>query len=415
MNAGLPPDAAFDEAPAVAHYELPDWPDGRARRARSAGLLGAAIVCISLIFAVPLGFMVSMSPPPVEVVAPVAALAAFSLAAGSALLLYAGRGAPGRDWLVLDEHGIKATWQAGPFRRSRQVAWDEIVQLAIVPARNVAGFEVVNGGFLLIARRARGGPVRLAGDEDRDRLLALAAEVARRTGRSPADSDEAWVGSLPKVVEENDRGAVVDRDHPPAGSTAILKHHADGVTITIPRQRFSDFIHDPHGPGLVSILVVVVLLAGWIAFGSAPAIARNGIIGLFAFEGALLAWPVALVPVVLLTSVLGRQAEISTRGGVLTVCWTDLLGKHRRSWPREALVDVRAVSKLVDDDGGKAWTQYLDIRPLDSRPSAPRGCLHWREKAELEWIATTIRRSLSLPAKGPHAKPVKEGLNNEIA
>jgi hypothetical protein len=41
--------------------------------------------------------------------------------------------------------------------------------------------------------------------------------------------------------------------------------------------------------------------------------------------------------------------------------------------------------------------------------------LHWREKAELEWIATTLRRSLEIHAKQPVLKATAERWDDEIA
>ena len=70
-----------------------------------------------------------------------------------------------------------------------------------------------------------------------------------------------------EVVEEESRSVVFERDEQPALSSAILEHHADGVTITVPPLGLRGFLVQPI---FLINLVLIVALAAWIAVGSAP-------------------------------------------------------------------------------------------------------------------------------------------------
>jgi hypothetical protein len=168
-------------------------------------------------------------------------------------------------------------------------------------------------------------------------------------------------------------------------------------------------------PSLAVLLAIVAASIAWIAVSRAPAVERDGLAGMFARDSSMMAWPVVLVMAPLLAAVLSRRAELSARGGVLTVRWAHLLFARCRAWRREDLADLRAVSERVTSDGNKAWSQHLAIRPHDFAAPAPRHLLYWCEKAELEWIATTLRRALTLPATPPKPNPATDGWDDEVA
>ena len=404
MRTGLMPEIRVDETFDGVRFELPSWEPARNRRATIFGILGLSGLCIGLMFAV-VGVMRWAAAQPLDPAANSFLMVMWAIGIGGLVSsIYALCGAPGRDWIDLDAHGIAVTVQVGPFRRSRRIVWDSVARLTVVPAGNVTHYEGVEGSFVLQAVRVRGGRVSLAGNDERVLLLAFAGELVR-LGKAPrAASAETLMLPPPtvlEVVEEESRSVVTEREEQPALSSAILEHHADGVTITIPPLGLRGFLVQPV---LLINLVLIVALAAWIAVGSAPAVARVGFVGLVTFNGAIVPWMLEIFVILATAHVFSRRAQLSVRGGVLTVRWTNFLWSWCRVWPRGELAEVRAVSELGPTDVGQEWRQYLDIQPSGRRRSAPRRLLYWREKSELEWIATTLRRSLRLSST--NGKPV---------
>ena len=183
-----------------------------------------------------------------------------------------------------------------------------------MPAWNVPVYADIEGSFLLQVVRVRGKPVQLAGDNDRVRILALARELAQAAKTPRAASAEALMLLPPppplEVVEEDSRDVVTDRDEQPSGSTATLEQHADGITITVPPLGFRSFIRYPL---LILVPAVLAVLTVWIAARSGPAVAREGLVGLFTFDGSFMAWLCALILTVVLAYVLSRPAQLTAR------------------------------------------------------------------------------------------------------
>jgi hypothetical protein len=262
--------------------------------------------------------------------------------------------------------------------------------------------------------RRRGGPVRLAGEHDRVRLLVLAGELARCAKALRATAAKALMLPTPRpldVIDQESLDVISDRDEQPAGSTTTLERHADGVTIAVPPLGCRGFLKEP---GLIALGLLAALNA-WIAVGSAAAVRRDGLVGVFTFEGSILVWPLVLFVTLMLTYELGRRAQLSARGNVLILRWTNLLRPRYRVWRRDELALVRVVSERSDSDAGVSWVQCLEILPRDLQASAPRYLLAWCKKAELQWIASTPRRSQRLPATQTKPKAATHGCGDEIA
>lgn len=291
--------------------------------------------------------------------------------------------------------------------------WREIARLSIEPASNEAAYLNAEGSYLLRLRRHPGAPLQLAGADDRNWLLALAGDLARRSQAFQADwGDLLIMQSSVKIVEEMPRGVIVDLEVQPSESTAIVEHHHDGVTITIPSQSWRELF---RSPAITITLAVIAVLWAWIVINAAQATARNGHFVLFTRDATLVAWAWALMLSLGVTHIVNRRAQLTAQGGVLTVRSRLLLGTRCRSWLPEELADIRVVSELANSDGDRRWTQFIEIQPLDPRARRPYRLLHWREKAELEWIATTLRRVLALPAKQTMSKATAERWDDEIS
>jgi hypothetical protein len=417
MRSSLPREMLVVTTSDALFCELPSWQAGQSCRATQFGLIGATLLWSGLIFTIPViaTWAQGQAMDPFVMRWLVAFIGPTSIA-GTTLLIYALRGAAMRTGIELTADRIGVIWRVGPLHLSRRIAWADIARLAVMPAWNLPVYANIEGSFLLQVVLVRGGSIQLAGDSDRVRMLALAGELARRAKVLRAASAEALMIPLPhsslEVVEEDSRDVVADRDGQPGGSTAIVEQHADGLTITIPALRLRRFVREPP---FYFILGVLAMLTVWIAASSAPAVAREGLVGLFTSAGSILPWLCTLFVMTVLVHVLSRRAQISARGRVLAVRWTNLLVTRRRMWHSEELAEVRVVSERVSSDTGKEWRQYLDIRSTDLSASASLHLLQWREKAELEWIATTLRRSLRLPAKQPGPNAATERWDDEIA
>jgi hypothetical protein len=369
---------------------------------------------IGLIFAAPIAMIWAQEERQDSIVMVcIAAVILPTMAAGLTFSIYALRGAPLRNGIELNSHGVRAMWRVGPFRGCRRTNWGEVMQLLVVPAWNVPGFVEVEGGFLLQLTRMRGKPILLAGDDDRGRLLGLANELARRAIAARGAAFEALtVPPLVEVVEEESRDVVSDRDEQPAGSTATLEQHDDGVTITVPPTGMQGLLEDQ---AILPVLAIAVALTTWIAVATARAVAESGPVGVFTFEGAYIAWPGVLILAANVASAFRRSGQLEARHGVLTVRWTGLLGTRKRTWHRDELAEIRVASERIKSEGTMEWSQSLAIRPRDLSTPAPRHLLDWREKAELEWIATKLRRALGLPSNQPKPGAAADGWDDKIA
>ena len=415
MQASSRPEISVVKTSNAVSYGLPPWRTGQLRRALQAGLLGATLCICGIVFTIPIVttwasgrcFEPDIARCCVAIVWP-------SLIVGLGLLIYAVRGAPMRHLIELTSEGIAVLQQVGRFRRSRRITWEQVERLALVPAGNEPAFAGTQGTFLLQLVPVRGKAVWLGGDDDRDRLRAVAEMLAGAAKKHRAALAEAHILPAPpmlEVVEECPRDVIVDRDLQPRQSTAILERSGDQVTITIPPFGLRRLVEDR---GAASVLLITGGFSAWFALYAPQAVAVDGLFGLFSFKGSILTLPPVLVLTLVLAHVLSRRAELSVRKGVLTVRSSILLFNRRRQWRIDELANIRAVSTLGSSDTGPEWRQYLEIQPRGSRASAPVHLLKWREKAELEWMATTLRRSLQLSKTGIGPTVVSKGWDDEI-
>jgi hypothetical protein len=414
MRASLSPEISVVETPDTMSYELPDWQAGRVRRATVFGLWGGLIFCCGLMFTIPviMTWAGGRALDPVAVTA-ICLVACPADLVGLMLLCYAGYGAPGRDRIELTSHGIAVVWQLGRLRRSRGVPWHEIARLAVEPAGNEPFFANAADNFILWLIRKGSASIRLAGAEDHAWLLALAGDLARRSKelRSNRDDELTMPASI-EIVEEPPRDVIAEREVQPPDSAATVGQNSDGVTITIPPLSWAELF---KAPGFTIALAITTALWAWIVTDAAQAAAQNGHVVLFTRDATLMAWTCVLVFSLIVIHIVNRRAQISAKGGILTVRSRLLVGTRCRTWRRGELADIRVVSKLVNSDAGQQWTQYIEIQPLNSGPFRTYRMLHWREKAELEWIATTLRRVLGVPAKHGALKAATEGRDDEIS
>jgi hypothetical protein len=99
--------------------------------------------------------------------------------------------------------------------------------------------------------------------------------------------------------------------------------------------------------------------------------------------------------------------EVVVTGGRLLVVRSGLFGSRRSEWSREELADVRvACDRRARIGEGKKRSAYypwqIDLRVVP-RDGADVNVLTYREgdtrKADLEWMATVLRRTLRMPRR----------------
>jgi hypothetical protein len=92
-----------------------------------------------------------------------------------------------------------------------------------------------------------------------------------------------------------------------------------------------------------------------------------------------------------------RRASIAVNGDRLEIVETTVFGTRKREWAARDLVDIRVQSELKQDsEGGNCWITALHVQPKEGKPHR---LLSYRDKAELEWIATLLRQALGLRSR----------------
>jgi hypothetical protein len=260
----------------------------------------------------------------------------------------------------------------------------------------------------LKADLANGKSVTVCQFYPREWLLPLAEDLARRCLQVVARGATAVAEPLPVTEDVIDSALIQDRPRQPANSTAILEPQPDGLTITIP----------PAGLLRGSHWVFVVWCLGWNSF-----LVPAPLFLIAAFRGemkgtdeslsvlfvCLFFSPFLLIGIGSLLALLHRgwrRTSIAVAGGSLQVVESGLFGTRRHRWAATDLLDVRAISELREDGEGTSWAVALEVQPKEG---ATYRLLPYRDKAELEWIATVVRQALRLRPAATQPAPVPAG------
>jgi len=90
-----------------------------------------------------------------------------------------------------------------------------------------------------------------------------------------------------------------------------------------------------------------------------------------------------------------RRAVFSVTGGRLKMWQTGTLTGKRGEWPREQIVDIRAIPSRTSVGGEQRRIWMLQVELHDGECIK---MLRGRDPQEIGWIATKLRRALRLPA-----------------
>ncbi|HEY7329624.1 MAG TPA: hypothetical protein VH592_18440 [Gemmataceae bacterium] len=238
-------------------------------------------------------------------------------------------------------------------------------------------------------------------------LLPLAEDLARRCQQVVPSSRTASGESIRVVEICTDPSRVQDRPCQPTNSTAILESQPDGLTITIP----------PAGLVGGSGWFFVLWCLGWnsAAFPFAILFLCLAIQGeakwqrsnekMSVLAACLFMAPFLVVGIGSLFALLHRawrRTVIAVAGDSLQIVESGLLGTRRRHWSETDLLGVGVRSdSWQNSKGNTRWTISLTVQ---SRQGGMYRLLSYREKAELEWIATVLRQALRLPSQQRQTK-----------
>jgi hypothetical protein len=170
----------------------------------------------------------------------------------------------------------------------------------------------------------------------------------------------------------------------------------DGVTVTVPA---AGLWRGTRGLFPFSLLWCAFTVVFTVVLSFADAFEN---VGAWAAVLVLVAFWAAGLGMVLFAFNMGRrQAAFAVVQDTLLVLQTGPLGIQRREWRRGEVADVRTGPSGIE-------VNDMPVLELQIVPRAGKrvGLLAGRDEAELQWLATLLRRSLSLPAASEPSDPV---------
>jgi hypothetical protein len=334
------------------------------------------------------------------------------LVGGAGLAIVQLRRRAGRCELRLDAGAIRAIWRLGPISWSKTVRRSDAAQLTVVRRGYLLDAGPIGGKpgdyHVLVAEDKTGKRRALVANYPRDMLLALAVELSSRWKAPDIDPDVDGVG-VGKLAVVEDTEVVTDirerRDRPLGSGLICELVGGRGLRITKPPDGLAST------PGCMmsmfgiafSPLIAAVILSMSLALyrnGADPRLARYltdvGIgVGVLCFVFSLVvAWGMSTARFVL-TATPDR----------LTLERHDALrGTSCRTWTKQDIAWVRAdtIESEGGSEGGAVFRTRVLIRTSSLIEPGPDE-LRWGSgidisKPEMEWIATTLRALLGVPA-----------------
>ncbi|WZP00909.1 hypothetical protein EP7_002568 [Isosphaeraceae bacterium EP7] len=301
----------------------------------------------------------------------------------------------GRDELTLDAVAIRATWRLGPLSWSTTARRSDVAQFTVTREGG--------GGHLLAAEDDFGRMRILGGNYSREMLMALAVELSTRWKELPIDPDFVEVGPGKLAVREhsNVSTGIRERRDLPAGSRLTIEHLVTGETRIIrPRKGFRVFESTNVTASGIGVLIFA-LSAALLPFLGLPVDSTklDQFSNLFC-SGLLLIY--LCVFVVLSTRDAISSQALTVTPDSLTLETKGLRGTSRRTWKSHEIASIRADTRLDDsgDGSGGRQTRVLIFGndPIGQEPDILMSGPAAQAKPDMEYIATTLRTLLGVPA-----------------
>jgi hypothetical protein len=318
--------------------------------------------------------------------------------------------------LRLDAGAIRAIWRLGPFSWSKTVRRSDAAQLAVVRKGHTLDASPIGGKpgdyHVLVVEDETGQRRKLVANYPRDMLLALAVELSSRWKAPDIDPDVDGVGAGKLAVIEDTEVPtdIRERLNRPLGSGLICERVGDrGVRFTKPPDGLAST------PGcvmsMIGILLAPLIVAVILSFSLA--LYRNGADPLariltFVGIGVGVLWCVFVLVVAFGMST-ARFVLTATPDCLTLETHNVLRGTSCRTWTKQDIAWIRADTTIKGTESGTVVTTRVLIRtssPIEPEPDELRWGLGIEiHKPELEWIATTLRAVLGVPATDPSTGP----------
>ncbi len=300
----------------------------------------------------------------------------------------------GRARLVVNDRSLIAIEQVGWFPYRRRIKRSEVARLQVhagVSARRKGQSQpvpVLTEYAVLSAELHSGKSKVLVPGYRRDLLLAFANTLATQLAVESASAEAAVIPV--DVIDATDAHREIERYEPPAGTTIEHQSMDDGCIFTVPAPGVWKGSKGLFGFSLLwcGFMVVFTIGVGFaFAGGNAPKDEAQWIFPLFIIGF----WTVGIGMMVAAINMGRRQAAIAVTNGGLKTIVSSMFGTTRKEWP---LTDLQTARKGPSGmDVNDVPVMQLHIVPRDG---AHYGLLTGLDEPELEWIATHLRRFMSV-------------------
>lgn len=308
----------------------------------------------------------------------------------------------GRTQLIVAEDKVTTREYAGWFRRSRRIQRSDIARLHVRSGGSIdvngraQSLQTFQNLAMLSAELTNGKTQMLAIGYPRDWLIPLSQELSHCLAVETPSLDSPNNRIPVTIVDATTGSGEIERDEQPPQSMIEWQALADGFVLTIPAsgvrgQSRGLLTFSLAWCGIVTLFTVVFSFAG----GQAQANPKDAgwvfavVIGVF--------WAVGIGTLLSAINMSRRQAAIAISGDRLKLITSDLFGTKRKEW---ALDDVQTFRK------GPSGVEVNDVPVMQlhivPRAGSPYGLLTGRDEAELEWMATLLRRALPKRKSSPN-------------
>lgn len=194
--------------------------------------------------------------------------------------------------------------------------------------------------------------------------------------------------AIPVDVVEADPSSEIERDERPADSPVELQQLGDGFVFTIPDPGVWKGSSGLFGFGLLWCGFMIVFTSFFVIVGMNGKANDPGAEWLFPLF-IVLFWTIGIGLLVGAINMGRRQAALAVTGEQLKVIISSLFGTTRKKWMLSELQTFRKGPSGIEVND--VPVMQLQIVP---QTGSPYGLLTGRDEAEIEWIATHLRRAL---------------------
>ena len=405
--SALPSEITVFESPgSEVHYQLPRRPSAPVRY---MGLMpmavGVFIASWPLIFIAFFLFVAHAAKGPsvlFAVLGPLVIFGPICFPLGGFLMLFGLFSVAGHTEIIVGEGRLRSIDRCGFLRWTRRRSLEKLRGFRVEDSPT--GATAANQSSRLSSLKAdlaNGKSVTVVQGYPREWMLPLARDLAVRCYSLSSPYSTPIPKPIPVVEVSADPSIVRDRDEQPPGSTAIVEPRSGGFTITIPpaglrRVNKGLLLFCLFWNGFLSVFMPLFLVSAFRGVAKWEGTNQN-VSPLFA---CAFMTPFLLIGIGLALAVIHagrRRASIAVNGDRLNIVETTVFGTRKREWAARDLVDIRVQSELnQDSEGVYGWTTALHVQPKVGKPHC---LLSYRDKAELEWIATLLRQALGLRSR----------------